>query len=340
MGPDLYWTYGFNIVLNSVLSFFTASLLLQLFMLLFRIKHPRLKVFVYSLPFLKLIVDFFLYRYSNWALLVGINPNLAEVGTRQLSVKFNPFSGIEFNMLDGKSFSLADLLALSIDPVWIHSIVILGLLGSLLSITFYFSHIMKEKKLISNIFRESRPIPVPHLRASLIEWMTKKNICLRTSPTITSPCIIKRDIFFPSSLLNRLSLEEIEAIIAHEIGHYRWKDSSLRSFCKAISHLFWWIPSKHLQRRLEEMQEQACDSMIDSFEISRITLAEAILKTAESSKGSKLTLTSPLVGEKLFLGRRIEEILSHQPTTHWHLFQTAIMLCSLCSILFGRLWIF
>jgi hypothetical protein len=51
------------------------------------------------LPFFKISVDLCLCHVSKWALLHGVNPILAEKGTRQLSLLLNPFTGIQFFLL-------------------------------------------------------------------------------------------------------------------------------------------------------------------------------------------------------------------------------------------------
>lgn len=118
MESGLYWIYAFNIVVNSTLSFFTSLLLIEGCIALFRVAHPRVKVVCRVLPFIKICLDLCLYHISKWALIHGVNPTLAEKGTRQLALLLNPFTGIQFRMKDGKTFSIADVIALSIDPIW------------------------------------------------------------------------------------------------------------------------------------------------------------------------------------------------------------------------------
>lgn len=342
MGEQLYWVYAFNIVVNSTLSFFTTILLIELFMFLFRIKHPRLKAICRVLPFFKICLDLCLYHFSNWALLHGVNPILAETGTRQLSVMLNPFTGIQFSMHDGKTFSVADVLALSIDPIWIQVIISTAVVGSIVALARCFVHIFQEKQYVSWILQGSSWISLPHLNPSLAGWVKKRQITFAVSTEVTSPCIAGKTILFPVSLTDTLSQEEIEAVISHEIAHYNWKDCALRLVCSFIVSIFWWIPSRWWQKRVEEMQEQASDAMIYHFRISQIALAEAVLKTAQKAKEMPSMLVSPFVGRQLWLQRRMQKILSG-PTklaAKWKAIQYVLVICSLLSILFGRLWIF
>src|SRR5579863_3920936 len=118
---NLAWIYGFNIVINSLLAFFTVALLVKFLLWGFRIKQPRLQALALSLPLFKVGFDFFLYNFSRWALSSQINPLLCMPGTRAINVSLTystPFplsSGIYFSV-DGKTFTIADVIALSIDP--------------------------------------------------------------------------------------------------------------------------------------------------------------------------------------------------------------------------------
>ncbi len=343
MGEQLYWIYAFNIVVNSALSFFTTIFLIQLFTFLFRIKHPRLQAICRCLPFFKICLDLWLYDFYRWALIDGVNPILAERGTRQVSAMLNPLIGIQLGMQDGKTFSLADVIALSIAPFWIQAIVSVAVVGSIIAIALHLVRIFHEKQYVSSIVQGSRSIPPLKPSSSLAAWVKKRKIIFFASAEITSPCLVGKKILFPAPLTDVLFQDEIEAITAHEISHYHWKDWVIRLVCSLIASIFWWIPSRWWQRRMEEMQEQASDAMIDRFGISPLALAEAVLKTVRNAKEQMPSmLATPFVGRRLQIQRRMQRILSSpiQPATKWRAVQYGFLICSLLSILFGRLWIF
>lgn len=312
-------------------------------MFFFRTKHPRFKAICRSLPFFKICLDLCLYHFSNWALLHGVNPILSEAGTRQLSViMLNPFTGILFSMQNGKTFSLADIIALSFGLPWIQVVVSVAVIGSMIAMALRLVQIFQERRYVSWILRSSSSVLLPNLTPSLAEWVKKKQITLAVSTEVTSPCIVGKTILFPASLIDTLSQEEIEAVIAHEIAHCHWKDCGLRLVCSFIISTFWWIPSRWWQKRLEETQEQASDAMIYRFGISQLALAEAVLKTAQNAKEMPSMIASSFVGRQLGLQRRMQTILCGptKPATKWTAIQYALVSCSLLSILFGRLWIF
>lgn len=342
MGQELYWIYAFNVIINSTLSFFTTIGLVELFVRLLGVKHPRAKAICRLLPFCKICIDLCLYHFSNWALLHGINPTLAEAGTRNLSIMVNPFTGIQFSMQDGKTFSVADVIALSTDILVIQAIVSIAIAGTIIACTWRLIRIFRAKRCIDLMVRGATMIDWPNLNRGLAEWMKQKGVQCASTSAVGAPCITKKTVLFPARLLNDLSQEEGEAIIAHEMAHLHWRDCSLRLGYSLIATVFWWIPTAWWQRRIEEMQEQASDSMIHRFGISRFALAEAVLKTARNTKGMPTKLSCSFVECRPSIKNRMEMILQEprKQTLKWQAMQYGLLGLSLLSILLGKLWIF
>ena len=245
-------------------------------------------------------------------------------------------------MQNGQTFSVADVIALSVDPIWIQGIVCIAALGSIAVSLLYLRRILHEKWQVSMLVARATPIPVGQLHPSLISLVRQKQITVASSDAIFSPCIVGKAILFPAQLQQALSEEEIEAIIVHEMAHFRWRDSSLRIVCTLIACLFWWIPTKWWQKRIEEMQEQASDATIHQFGISGTTLAGAILKTARETKSIKSQLAFSFIGGKSSLKKRMAMIL-RQPASQFcrrQILQYGLLCCAGLSILFGKLWIF
>lgn len=342
MGPQLYWTYAFNILVNSVLSFFTTLLLIEFFLFIFRIKHPRMKVLCRALPFCKLCLDPLLYQFSNWSLSHGMNPMLAEIGTRKLSGMFNPFAGIQFSLEDGKTFSVADLIALTVNPLWIQGIVCIVIVGAAATIILHGIRTIYEKQKIAQMIWDSRPYALKSGNPSLVAWMKKKRVSLAISNEVFSPCLLGKTILFPASLVEDFTNEEFDAVIAHELAHCHWKDSALRLFCSFVAALFWWVPSRWLQRGIEEMQEQASDRIIHRFGITPLALATAVLKTAQQTKEKPSLLSISFAGDRLLLKNRMCQILQ-EPTKcslGWRVMQYGLLISFMLFVLFGKLWIF
>jgi beta-lactamase regulating signal transducer with metallopeptidase domain len=85
---------------------------------------------------------------------------------------------------------------------------------------------------------------------------------VRLSPMVWSPggrpCLI-----LPAALFARLDPAAQKAIVAHELAHIRRRDHWVRLLELAVSTLFWWHPVVWWAgRKLRELEEQCCDSMV------------------------------------------------------------------------------
>lgn len=341
MSQELGWIYAFNVIVNSILSFFTATFLIWMLIRLLKVKSPRLEMACRMLPFCKVCVDLFLYQQGNWALLHGVNPLLAELGTRQLSVMVNPFIGIQLFMQDWKTFSVADLIALCTQPIWIRTVVLIAISGAFFSSGLLIARIIRTKKRIADMAKNGRSILPLELKPQVYELLKQTRTQLLATSTVTTPCIAGRTIFLPERLVDVLSKEELEAVIVHELAHLRWKDSTLRLIYSWIGALFWWIPTSPWRRRLEELQEEASDAAIRRFEISGVTLAEAILKTARNARQECLQIGFSFLRHQSPFQTRIDKMLQKptEKSIYWKMIQGCLLGAVFVAILMGKLWI-
>jgi beta-lactamase regulating signal transducer with metallopeptidase domain len=343
MISELGWIYLFNIILNTVLSFYTSILFVLMFVFLLRIKHPRIKTFCYAMPFCKIIFDLFLYQLPNWALATDLNPLLAPIGTRVFSIGLSPWLEIGLSLENGLSFSLADLIALHLGPMWIQRICILGITGTLIAIILYTFRMIQSLFHIRHIVHNAKPLqralPHPLLNSLIFE----KQIQCRITNAISSPCIFGKTLLFPCSLMSDLSEHEFEAIVVHELAHLQWKDPLIRILCSSIATIFWWLPSNWWHQCMVNLQERASDQAIDRFGISKLDLAEAIVKTAKNSTASYINIALSLVEHPTHFAKRIEELLQHEPkqrSPYGKIIQYGLLVLLMSIILFGKLWIF
>jgi beta-lactamase regulating signal transducer with metallopeptidase domain len=344
---NLAWIYSFNILINSALAFLTVALLVKFLIWAFRIQQPRIVALALSVPLFKVGFDFFLYNFSRWALNSQINPLLCTPGTRLLSVVFSPptslyfpfNTGIYFSVEGGKTFTIADIIALSIDPLWIKLIVSFVFSVSVgLGILRLFQA-LRARKLVKKILHNALPC-LRFLSASLEEALKKSKVQIFISTEIDVPCAVRRSIIFPETLLDKLSQAEFEAICVHELDHLFWKDSALRTAQSLLATLFWWIPTQWWNSRLELAQELACDTKVSKFNLLPIDLASAIAKTARSTQTSCLPVMY-FVQKGRLLGR-IKALVNPAKQRSWGfiLLQSLFVFGCLTVIFFGQFWIF
>lgn len=338
MAHELLWIYLFNLIVNSSLAFFTIALLISLVFKVVRISNLRLKALLLCIPLCKIVTDLFFYNFSNWALLHNENPLLAEQDTRTLSIMLNPLAVIEMTMQDGKTFTLADALALSIPLVWVQAAVLIAAAGSLFFLSVFLIRLIQEKRQLTAIILRATPLSLS-VQPDLVSWMRKKKIQVYATHEMEVPAISGKAIFLPLKMLRGFTREELEAIVAHEIAHEHWRDANVKQASLIIAALFWWIPTGFLRKRIEEAQEMAADKMIRRFNIPPLALAEALLKTAQGAKEEPSPLIIHFTSS---LKKRMECLL--QATSKPHpLLETGrygLLIVLITLIAFGRFWLF
>lgn len=349
MTLGLGWAYAFNILINSTLVFLTVALLVKFLLWAFRIEQPRMQALCLCIPLFKIGVDFFLYNFSRWALAHQIDPFQCEPGTRAITAMFSrpastaafvPFNtGIHFIMLgDGKTFTFADLITLSVNPIWIKmAVVIVGSMSMGFCVLKLFKWI-KSHRALQKLLEASLPCDRT-VRPSLQAALKKSKTRIFISSDFEIPCAVSgaRCIIFPDKLL--LSSEEFEAIVVHELEHLRWRDSYLRMALELLCAVFWWIPTKRWRSSLAQAQELACDAKITHFKISPVHLAEAIAKTAHAARTRPLPAINFVEPGRTL--SRIQSLLKpRKRALSWRIAQTILMGGLLIPIFFGQFWIF
>ena len=306
MTPELFWLFGFNILINSLFSFYTTFFLVVVGAFILRIKDPRTQSFVMLIPFIKLVFDFFLYDFSKWSAIHHMNPLEAEAGTRffslslcnlSLSNYFPLSTGIGFTIAQDKTFTLADLLGTCIGLLGVKIATLTALTISLGLLVKCFLHIFNSLRKFYNVISLSTMSDRPIYNHGLNYRLLKTRTRIVVASTLEAPCAfgcVRKTIIFPERLLNLLSQEEYEAIIAHELNHLQWNDSLVRLVVSIITTLFWWIPSSWCKKRLEHLQEVACDKNVARYQISSSDLALALLKTINFCKASIESCEAPI----------------------------------------------
>lgn len=121
------------------------------------------------------------------------------------------------------------------------------------------------------------------------------------------------EILFPSELLERLTDDERDTLLAHELSHVRRRDHWMRWLEFAGATLFWWHPAIWwARRRLRRAEEQLCDrSVLDHFPQLRAAYARGLFKTAEylADSGRRLPALACGAGEARFLKERLMMIV-------------------------------
>jgi hypothetical protein len=123
--------------------------------------------------------------------------------------------------------------------------------------------------------------------------------------------VLRPAVLLPAGLMARLSAAEMNAILAHEVTHFRNRDNLTAAIHMVVEALFWfWPPVWLIGGRLIAERERACDeSVLDSGHDAE-TYAGSILKVCKFCIQSPLACASGASGADL--GRRVERIMIGQ----------------------------
>jgi uncharacterized protein (TIGR03435 family) len=118
-------------------------------------------------------------------------------------------------------------------------------------------------------------------------------------------------LLWPRAISERLTDEQIEAVIAHELCHLRRGDNLAALFHLAVQTVFWFHPlAWWIGAQLITERERACDEEVIRRGSEREAYAESILKTCQFFVESPLSCVSGVTGSDL--KKRIEEIMTKE----------------------------
>jgi bla regulator protein blaR1 len=133
---------------------------------------------------------------------------------------------------------------------------------------------------------------------------------IRTSAALVEPALVgvfRPVLLLPSGIAEVLTRAQLDAVIAHELSHWRRRDNltaAVHMFVEAVlwfHPLVWWIGA-----RLIEERERACDEAVVREGHDGRAYAEAILNVCERYVASRLECAAGVSGADL--KRRVLEI--------------------------------
>jgi len=142
-------------------------------------------------------------------------------------------------------------------------------------------------------------------------------------PVMASPALMEPGVFgvfrpvllVPAGIWNRLSDEQFQAILAHELCHVRRRDNLAAAIHMVVESTFWfhplvwWIGSRMVRER-----ERACDEEALRLGNKPEVYAEGILSVCRHYLESPLACNAGVTGADL--KRRIEQILDGRLSKH------------------------
>jgi bla regulator protein BlaR1 len=120
--------------------------------------------------------------------------------------------------------------------------------------------------------------------------------------------IFRPVLLLPEGITERLTTEQLDAILAHEMSHVRRRDNLATAMHMLVEAVFWFHPLVWwLGARMIEERERACDESVLRT-CHPQAYAEGILKVCEFYLASPLQCAAGVTGADL--NRRIEDIMT------------------------------
>ena len=153
---------------------------------------------------------------------------------------------------------------------------------------------------------------------SILHRLTKrlsirKPIILSEVDTIQSPIVFgEQEIVLPNGFALQYDDEQVEAALAHELGHILRKDSLWRKTIIFYNSLFYFQPlNQVLFTKINQIAEQRSDQFAEESTGNSRELAEALLITAKNNLTSSQNQWVPAMkSNKSQLLTRVEALLS------------------------------
>lgn len=119
-------------------------------------------------------------------------------------------------------------------------------------------------------------------------------------------------LVWPRRISERLTEDQIEAIIAHELAHVHRKDNLTAALAMLGTAIFWFHPLvAWLKARAMDARERACDEAVILLGNEPEVYASGILRTCEFSIDSPLACVSGITGSDL--KERVRRIMCGNP---------------------------
>ena len=153
-----------------------------------------------------------------------------------------------------------------------------------------------------------------------------ERFAIRTAPAVyateqsISPMligVIAPKIVLPESFLNRLTADELQMILAHELVHWRRRDTWVGWLQVFVQGVFWFHPLVWFANaRIRHERECACDeTVLREARCDRDGYGETIIRVLAAARGRSLVMANMagIFERGSLLQIRLEEIMSFDP---------------------------
>jgi TonB family protein len=159
---------------------------------------------------------------------------------------------------------------------------------------------------------------------------------VRTAPGLLEPAlvgIVRPKLLLPRSIAEHLTQAQLDAVLEHELAHWRRRDNLTAVTHMLVEAIFWFHPLVWwIGARLVEERERACDEAVVRAGHDGHTYAEAILNVCERYVASALKCAAGISGADL--KRRVVEIARNRAMSELSI-RSKILLASFAACTFA-----
>jgi beta-lactamase regulating signal transducer with metallopeptidase domain len=267
-------------LISALIAYVTVAVIVESSVVLFKIKPGRARSMMRTFPFVSLFLDLILNSFSigSW-----LNPlNCSSCVQKLVLTLFFPElkSHLTFHEI-----SLLTYLGSGIS----HTIFSAAFVLFSAMIVYFAVRILLASFILARELRckmKSEDICIRPIENALLAAAIQENgVRIYANANVIIPmATYSKAIFIPKDMVENLPQGEYEAIIAHELEHLLWRDPTTRLISQLISAIFWWVPTRSWQKKLEFDQEVACDQSILKYGITNEFLASAMIEVAKKAK--------------------------------------------------------
>jgi beta-lactamase regulating signal transducer with metallopeptidase domain len=139
----------------------------------------------------------------------------------------------------------------------------------------------------------------------------KKPVKVYLSALVSSPMTVgflKPIILIPIASINNLSVQQLEAVLLHELSHIKRQDYIINLLMNLIQTILYFNPFiKLFIKRAEVERENCCDELVLQFEYDKHSYAAALLQLEKNAQG--IPDLAMAAANKNYLLSRIEKIV-------------------------------
>jgi len=140
-------------------------------------------------------------------------------------------------------------------------------------------------------------------------------VCPRNSPLALTWGLCRPTVLLSTWMLARLDAEELDAVIAHELGHVLRRDFLIVALATVLRDAFCYLPtSRAAYRRLQAEKEPACDELAVQSTLRPLALASALARVWEYAViGAAVEPIPSLTDRRAPVEERIERLMHWSP---------------------------